>query len=270
MIVAGLQLDTVWEDPPASFARAELLAEAAVARGARLLALPEMFATGFSMEAAQVAAHADATRGFLADLAQRHGVFVLGGYATERPDSADPRPVNRANIFDPSGGEVLRYDKIHPFSYAGEDRHYAGGEEVATTRLDDLRVTVLICYDLRFPEPFRAAAAGTDLFVVIANWPAARRGHWSTLLTARAIEEQCYVLGVNRVGDGDGLHYTGDSALLDPLGERIDGLSEAAGVVAGEVQPDRVRQLRARFTFLADRRPEVYSGLARPGPGEPA
>lgn len=265
MIVAGLQLDTVWEDPPASFARAEALAQAAVARGARLLALPEMFATGFSMDAAQVAGHAAATRDFLADLAQRHAVYVLGGYAAGRPESADARPVNRASIFDPRGDEVLRYDKIHPFSYAAEDVHYAAGTALATTLVEDLRVTVLICYDLRFPEPFRALASDTDLFVVIANWPAARRAHWSTLLSARAIEEQCYVLGVNRVGVGDGLHYTGDSALLDPLGERLDGLSAAAGVVAGEVQPELVRQVRARFTFLADRRPEVYAGLARIG-----
>lgn len=270
MIVAGLQLDTVWEDPPASFARAESLAQAAVARGAQLLALPEMFATGFSMSAERVADAADETRGFLAELARRHGVHVMGGYAARQSAAADARPVNRASLFGPAGDELLRYDKIHPFSYAGEDRHYAGGSRVATARLGELTVAVLICYDLRFPEPFRAIAAETDLFVVIANWPAARRGHWTTLLAARAIEEQCYVLGVNRVGEGDGLHYAGDSVLLDPLGEAIDTLSETAGIVLGEVRPEAVGQVRARFSFLADRRPEVYARLGtdagrRPG-----
>jgi len=280
--VAGLQLDIVWEDPQANFARADTLAAHAVASGARLIVLPEMFATGFSMAADRIAGHAAAIRAYLADLARRHGAWVLGGYA----EPFDSRPRNAAALFDPSGTGVLDYHKIHPFSFGGEDKHFAGGTRVLTADVEGVFVTPLICYDLRFPEPFRAAAAGTDLFVVIANWPQARRLHWSTLLRARAIENQAFVLGVNRVGEGDGLLYSGDSALIDPLGEivgtaaaqpAVDGGEVSASrrerrawwrmvqpaVVGGEVSAAVVADVRAQFSFLADRKPEVYAEMVR-------
>jgi predicted amidohydrolase len=161
--------------------------------------------------------------------------------------------------------ERARYHKLHPFSLANEHAHFDAGEALHTVTIDaargPVRVTPLICYDLRFPEPFRVAAAQTDLFVVIANWPEARREAWRALLRARAIENQCYVLGVNRVGAGNGLSYSGDSALLSPFGEVI---SEAAGteaLIRGEVDAEAVREARARFGFLADRRPELYRAL---------
>lgn len=257
MIVAGLQMDIAWENPPANFERADRLAEQAVALGARLLVLPEMFATGFSMAAERVAAHADATRAYLADLARRHDLWTLGGFA----EPGQPRPRNACALFDPLGVEVLRYHKIHPFSLASEHEHFSGGDRLSTAVIDSIRVTPLICYDLRFPEPFRAAAAHTDLYIVIANWPAIRRQHWSTLLRARAIENQAYVLGVNRVGEGDGLVYSGDSVLLGPLGEALVSAAEQPSVVTGDVRGDEVRAARSRFGFLADRRPEVYARL---------
>jgi len=257
LTVAGLQLDIAWEDPPANFERAGAMAVRAVAGGAALIVLPEMFATGFSMAADRTAAHAPAIREFLAALARRHGAWVLGGYA----EPGAPRPFNAAALFDPHGGEALGYRKIHPFSLAGEDRHFAGGDRLPDTAdVEGVRVTPLICYDLRFPEPFRAAAAGTDLFVVIASWPEARRSHWSTLLRARAIENQAYVLGVNRVGEGDGLSYSGGSALVDPLGETIACAARQPAAVLGSVDPAAVAAARARFSFLADRRPGVYAG----------
>ncbi len=257
LLVAGLQVDTAWEDPPASFARADRLAAVAVAGGARLVVLPEMFATGFSMAAEAMAAHAGAVGAYLSTLAARHGVWVMGGLA----EPGAPRPFNACAIFDPSGAEVGRYRKIHPFSLAGEDRHYAGGAALVTVSVDGTRVTPLICYDLRFPEPFRAAADTTDLYVVIASWPEARRRHWSTLLRARAIENQAFVLGVNRVGEGGGLAYSGDSTLVDPFGAAIATAAGQLAVVAGGVDAAAVADARARFSFLADRRPDVYAGL---------
>lgn len=254
--VAGLQIDSAWEDPPASFARADVLAAGAVAGGARLVVLPEMFATGYSMAADAIAAHGDAVRRYLAALAARHGVWVAGGLV----EPGAPRPFNACAVFDPHGAEAGCYRKIHPFSLAGEDRHYAAGTALVTVAVDGLRVTPLICYDLRFPEPFRAAADRTDLFVVIASWPEARRQHWSALLRARAIENQAFVLGVNRVGAGGGLAYVGDSALVDPLGEVIATACGQPAVVAGAVDGAAVAEARARFSFLADRRPDVYAG----------
>lgn len=119
-------------------------------------------------------------------------------------------------------------------------------------------MTPFICYDLRFPEPFRFVASETDLFVVVANWPEVRRDHWRTLLRARAIENQAYVAGVNRVGDGGKLHYAGDSALIDPLGETLAEAGDSEAVLVGEISADRVREARERFPVLGDVRPEAY------------
>jgi len=257
--VAGLQLDIAWEDPEENLRRAETLAARAAAAGARLAVLPEMFNTGFSMAAERVAPHAEAARVGLAAIARRNGLWLVGGYA--EPGDEGGRPRNACSLMAPDGREALRYHKIHPFGFAGEHLHYQGGDALPTADVEGLRVTVLICYDLRFPEPFRAAATRTDLYVVIANWPAARRDAWRVLLRARAIENQAYVLGVNRVGEGDGLAYAGDSALVGPLGEVVAEAGAAAEVLVGEVDAAAVAEARARFTFLADRRPGVYGAL---------
>lgn len=257
MIVAGLQLDIAWEDPQASFRRATVLAEQAVRDGARLLALPEMFATGFSMRAEAMATHAAATEGFLAALARRLGVWLVAGFVAP----GEPLPGNVCTIVDPSGAEVLRYSKIHGFSLAGEDQHYAPGECLATVTVEGLRVTPLICYDLRFVELFRAAADRTDMYVVVANWPDRRHHAWRTLLAARAIDCLAWVLGVNRVGKAPGATHLGGTALLDPLGHPVSELELTQGVVRGDADPTAVTDLRSRYPFLKDRRPGVYRSL---------
>jgi len=246
MIVAALQLDIAWESPDENFARATALAEQAT--DARLLVLPEMFATGFSMDTAAVTPHAERTRAFLSELAARRQVWVMGGYA-----DAGPPPRNACSLYDPQGNEQLRYHKIHPFSLAGEQDHYEAGTSVFTVEVEGVRVTPFICYDLRFPELFRAAADRADLFCVIANWPTVRSDAWQLLLRARAVENQCYVLGVNRVGEANGLAYAGDSALIDPFGE--------SSASTGSVDAAKVAAARAQFSFLADRRPDVYRSL---------
>lgn len=260
--VAGLQIDIAWEDPEENFLRAAALASRAAASGARLIALPEMFATGFSMDVQRVSAHAQATRDFLSALARRHSAFILGGYAAPAQDAAS-RPRNACSLIDPAGEEILRYHKIHPFSLAGEHIHFEGGDALPTVDVEGLRVTPLICYDLRFPEPFRAAASRTDLFVVIANWPDPRIEAWSTLLAARAIENQAFVLGVNRVGEADGLSHCGRSALLDPLGRCLAAASGQPAVLRGAVDGEEVTRVRSQLSFLADRRPSIYRGLEK-------
>lgn len=257
MIISALELDIAWEDPQENFDRVAALMELPRHAGSRLVVLPEMFATGFSMDGAKVAARGDEVAGFLSELARRHGLFVLGGFA----EPGEDRPHNAAALFDPGGHELFRYRKIHPFSLGGEDRSFAAGDRIVSADVEGVRVTPFICYDLRFPEPFRAAAERTDLFCVIANWPSERRFAWRQLLVARAIENQCWVLGVNRVGEGGGLVYVGDSALIDPQGHDRTVVSGRAQVLMGDVRVDEVVDARRRFGFLADRRPEVYDGL---------
>ncbi|MEN8151997.1 MAG: nitrilase-related carbon-nitrogen hydrolase, partial [Planctomycetota bacterium] len=253
MKVAGIQMDIAWEDPAANH---EYVGRLDIG-DARLIVLPEMFATGFTMDAERAAESAGETREFLAGLAKEAGVYVLGGYA--EPTAARPR--NACSIYDPDGEEVLHYQKIHPFSLAREPEYYDAGDALETVTIDGVRVTPVICYDLRFPEIFRIAADRTDLFVVIANWPAKRSHPWRTLLMARAAENQAYVLGVNRVGEAQGEPHQGDSMVVDPFGNVVDEAVGDRALIRGGVDAGEVRRAREHFSFLADRRPDVYRKL---------
>ena len=267
LAVAGLQMDITWEDPEANFSRVRRMAAEALEgmrqdseAGQRLIVLPEMFATGFSMEAHRVAAHAQLTRDFLMSLAAEFSVHVLGGYA----EPWKPRPANACSLFSPQGEELLHYRKLHPFSLAKEHEHFTGGETLATATVGGVRISALICYDLRFPEPFWPVARRTDLYCLIANWPDKRREAWTTLLRARAIENQAFVLGVNRVGLGGGEPHSGDSALMDPMGAvRAEAVPYEEDLVLGRVDPKEVEKTRRHLSFLRDRRPGLYGRLER-------
>lgn len=253
MRVAAIQHTIEWEQPEATFETvAPMIAEAASA-GAELIAVTEMFSTGFSMNTAVTAESVDGpSASFLLEQAATHGVTVVGSVPTAHPEHE--RPVNLLTVASP-GGTIGRYAKIHPFSYSGEDQHYSAGSDFLTVEIQGVRCTFFICYDLRFADEFWATASETDLFVIVANWPAARRLHWDTLLRARAIENQAYVLASNRVGDdGNGLAHSGGSTLIDPFGETLALASGDPSIILGEVDPARVADVRTRFPFADDRR----------------
>jgi predicted amidohydrolase len=252
MRVAGIQLDTVWEDPQRSFERARPWIAAAAAAGAKLVVLPEMFACGFSMATERIAEALDGpSTAFLREQAQAHGVWICGSVPEHGPDA--PRPYNTLVLCDPTGF-AHRYRKIHPFTFAGEHEHYQAGSEHVTVVVEGVRCTLFVCYDLRFADEFWAKALDTDCYVVVANWPARRRLHWTTLLQARAIENQAYVIGVNRVGVGAELDYSGDSRVVDPWGEPIAQAASIETMIIAEVDPAVVADARARFPVLRDRR----------------
>jgi len=251
MRIAAIQHDVVWEDAVSTTSQLVQPIAAAASGGARLIVLTEMFATGFTSEPERLAEPATggvASR-FLSEQAERHGVWVAGSIAVSDGD----RFVNRFTLAGPSG-ERFTYDKIHPFSYAGEHEHYAAGTEIVTFDVEGVRVTPFVCYDLRFADEFWSAAEATDLYVVPANWPESRRHHWKSLLTARAIENQAYVIGVNRVGSGGGLDYSGDSMIIDPAGETLASAAQSEAVLLVDIDAARVAETRARFPFLPDRR----------------
>jgi predicted amidohydrolase len=250
--VAGVQHDIVWEDRDANFARLAPRIAAAAGAGARLVALTEMFSTGFSMDAERIAEPAGGpSASFLAEQAARHDVWVCGS-VPER-DATGEKPWNRLVLAGPDGA-LHRYEKIHPFSYAGEHERYGAGTRLVTVPVDDVAVSLFVCYDLRFADEFWGVAPHTDLYVVVANWPESRRLHWQTLLRARAIENQAYVLATNRVGEGGRLAYAGDSCVIDPMGEVLASAAGAETIVLADVDPEVVRATRKRFPFLADRR----------------
>ena len=252
MRVAGIQHDIVWEDRDANFARLAPMIAGAAASGARLVVLTEMFATGFSMAVDRVGElPGGPSSTFLVDQARAHDVWVCGTIP-ERP-SADARPFNQLVLAAPDG-TTHRYAKIHPFGYGAEPEHYAAGDAFLTVDIEGVRCSFFVCYDLRFADEFWPLAPETDCYVVPANWPRQRAPHWKALLPARAIENQAYVVGVNRVGTGDGLTYAGDSVILDPLGEVVAVAGDGECVIMGDVDPARVREVRERYPFLRDRR----------------
>ncbi len=252
MKIAAIQTDIAWEDPPANFERLRVWIRAAATAGARLVVLPEMYACGFSMDTERIQEPVDgpSTR-FLLEQAAEHSISVCGS-VPELTDG-DARPFNTLVVAGPDGS-TTRYRKIHPFSYAREHEHYGAGTEFVTTTIDGVRLTLFVCYDLRFADEFWATAKQTDAYLIVANWPTARREHWRALLRARAIENQAYVVGVNRVGTGGGLEYAGDSAVIDPLGAVLVEGSTAETMLLAEIDPDHVRAVRRRFPFMSDRR----------------
>jgi predicted amidohydrolase len=254
MHVSLVQLDIAWEDPPRNYARAhELLAHARLKRES-LVVLPELFACGFSMNVDRVGEDEPrATENFLRDVAREFGVFVVGGVAARTAG----RVRNEAVVVNPPGDMIARYAKLHPFTLAGEKDAYAAGEDVVLFDWAEFKVAPFVCYDLRFPEIFRRAVRrGANLFTVIANWPSARVNHWVTLLQARAIENQAYVVGANRCGRDPKLEYPGRSLVIDPLGNIIADAGDHETVLAAEVDFQQVARLRAKLPFLNDLRAE--------------
>jgi predicted amidohydrolase len=252
VIVAGIQHDIVWEKPQENFVQLAPLIERAAAEGARLVVLSETFSTGFSMKTDQTAEPVDGPSvQFLVDQARLHKVWLCAS-VPERVEGAK-HPFNQLVVAGPDGS-TARYAKIHPFTYGREHDHYSAGSEFLTVEIEGTRCSFFVCYDLRFADEFWALAEQTDCYVLPANWPASRREHWMTLLRARAIENQAYVVGVNRVGDGGKLHYSGDSMIVDPFGEVIAQAGDGETIVVADVDPDRVRSVRAEYPFLPDRR----------------
>ena len=251
MRVAAVQHDIVWADRDANFAALSPLIREAAANGARLVVLSEMFSTGFVVDRDDIGEPAGGpSSAFLSSMATELGIWVCGS-CPEVADG-DPRPYNSFVVAAPDGTQH-RYSKIHPFTYGGEDRHFRAGESHVTIDIEGIRTSLFVCYDLRFADEFWALAQRTDLYLVPANWPVSRREHWTSLLRARAIENQAWVVGVNRVGSGGKLDYVGDSRIIDPLGnETVAGDGQC--IVYADVTAESVAQTRERFPFLQDRR----------------
>ena len=264
MRVALVQHDIIWENPGANFLKLAPMINTAASTGSRFIILPEMFATGFTMNSRSVAEPIDGQCAtFLATMAATHGCYVGGTFACARSPSLplgglsnasqEALPTNTFLVAAPDGTHT-RYDKLHPFSYAREHEAYAAGRSTSTMTIDDVRVSLFVCYDLRFANVMWDLAEHTDLYVFPSNWPDSRRHHWKSLLVARAIENQAYVAGVNRVGTHGSLTYVGDSMIVDPQGEVLAHASDRETIVYADVDSNVVARTRASFPFLQDRR----------------
>ncbi len=258
MKIIACQLDIAWEDKQANYDRVSRLVEEARPEPGSLFVLPEMFATGFSMNVARIAEPKEGpTLEFLCGVSRRYGIFTLGGVVTK---GRAGKGRNEAICCGPEGETLARYAKLHPFGFAGETQHYEPGEAIEIFEWRDFRAAPFVCYDLRFPEAFREAVrAGAELMIVIANWPQARESHWLALLCARAIENLCYVVGVNRAGDDPNAHYGGHSLILGPRGESLAEAGEGQQLIAADVELEPLVAYRQKFPALADIRNDFFA-----------
>lgn len=249
MRVVLLQRDIVWGDPAENLKRLEPVLDRNA--GADLFVLPEMFTTGFATQAgAVVERDPSASLAWMRQKAEALDAALAGSIALE----TEGRLVNRFYFVTPSG-EVTYYDKHHLFTYGGEGERYTAGAERVSLSWRGVRWRLAVCYDLRFPLWLRNTD-GYDALLCVASWPTPRRAQWDALLRARAIENQCYVLGVNRVGADPACQYNGGTVLLDPQGRVIDACADGFEDEArGVLDLDALAAYRRSFPVLADADP---------------
>ena len=270
--VGVTELDIGFENREEAKKRCLEVMEEASANGVELLVFPEMTLTGFTMRPWLHGESGDADNipdsvSFFMENSRKYKMQMAFGYiravmadgSLMYDEMKEKAYENRLVLVD---GEnvLLDYAKIHPFSYSGEDKVYRAGEKLVQAQVKDIRIGGYICYDLRFPEIFSVMRDQYEAIMVIANWPETRAEQWETLLKARAIENQAYVLAVNRVGDGDGLHYIPGSHVYDWLGRDVSiRVSEKLRVA--DIDSEAVRHARTEFPQTNDRKILFYKML---------
>ena len=245
-------MDSEWENPTANCKK--VLGWVERSENAELVVLPEMFSTGFTMHPEEVAeSWSGPTVTFMKELAMRSGKALMGSIATKTHTRTGLRGyVNRLYFFTPDG-IVLSYDKRHVFRMGGEHKKYFGGTSRTIIYYKGVRICPMVCYDLRFPVWSRIKRNDYDVLVYVAAWPEPRRYAWSTLLKARAIENQSYVVGVNRVGNDPKIDYAGDSVVLDYLGKPIVEMEPyKEGIAFAELDMDALVEYRKGFPAYLD------------------
>ncbi len=252
------QLDIIWEEKKQNQKKCEQMLREARNHNVDLLIFPEMTLTGFSMNTDKIGElleHSD-TIDFFKENSVKYQMSIVFGYVQNQYT----KTFNRLVLVD-HGRILIHYAKIHPFSFGEESIYYQGGDTLGQCTLKDYHISTFICYDLRFPELFQICSAKSELLIVIANWPQPRMEHFQTLLKARAIENQCYVVGVNRVGEGNGLIYNGGSGIYDPYGTLITKETSIEKLIIGDIDKEIVTNYRKNFPQQTDKRFSLYYSI---------
>lgn len=260
MRIALVSLDQKWEDKTANLQRCKAFTAQAKSLDAALVIFPEMTLTGFSMNTASSVEDAEQSPSIKAfsEIARANQIAMVAGVVVQAGDKAG----NALVAFSIDGVEQARYFKIHPFSFAGEDQFFQPGNKLAKMNMPEFTLGFSICYDLRFPELYSALAKDCDVLVNIANWPKRRVSHWRTLLQARAIENQAFVIGVNRIGlDGNGLEYENSSVIVNANGEFIEPVLTEGEMDIYEISRHELLDFRRGFSTRQDRLPDLYRTL---------
>ncbi|MEM7229498.1 MAG: nitrilase-related carbon-nitrogen hydrolase [Planctomycetota bacterium] len=257
MRVAVVQHDIVWEDKAANHATVEAMLDEADLPAGTLVVLPELGDTGFSFNLDTIVDDASLSWGM--DQARARGIWLQIGYAIR---GSDQRGRNCASIVNPDGKVACTYEKVHPFSFGREAEFFSGGEHLAMHACGELMVAPMICYDLRFPEVWRIAAiAGAECMTIGASWPDARQQHWRALLIARAIENQAFIVAVNRVGRDPHLGYAGGSMIISPMGDVLAEGKDQPTVLSADLDVESLRTWRSRFPALQDAMPDLLGAI---------
>jgi omega-amidase len=246
--IVAVQTDLFWEDKTANLANLEEKL-ASINTSPDLIILPEMFNTGFSMDTKQLAEPMNFTTfKWMKQMAAKHEAVIIGSYIVNE----NGQNYNRLIWIEPNG-DFDTYDKRHLFRMGGENEHYSAGKKRIIKNLKGWNICPLICYDLRFPVWSRNKNCEYDILIYIANWPKPRAHIWSNLLIARAIENQSYIIGVNRVGiDGTGLVYSGDSAIIDFKGQTLVSETEKESILYYEINKKELLDFREKFPAYLD------------------
>lgn len=258
MKVALCQFQIAFEKKEENTRRAVSFMEQARSAGADLVLFPEMSLTGFSMNTGLTGEENRESLQRMCMEAKRIGIAVGFGWTA----LSGERGENHYSVIDADGAVLSDYVKMHPFSYSGEDRYFEKGEKLTHFELAGIPFSNFICYDLRFPEIFQCVSGQAHVIIVAADWPGSRREHWKCLLRARAIENQCYILGVNSVGNQNGSYYAGDSCVILPDGTVAAQLADEEGMIFYDLADD-VSGYRSAFPMKQDRRTDLYVELYR-------
>jgi omega-amidase len=255
--VSAAQMKVSLAQPRENIARARRLISVARQAGAELVVLPELWASGYTLpEAAEFGSPIG--EGVFADfsaLAIQHGIVLCGSLI----ESSDGAFFNTQVIYAPDGKLIASYRKTHLFGGMQEHEFLGAGDRLVVANLPWAKAGLAICYDLRFPQMFRSySSMGTELFLISAEWPQARIDHWRTLLVARAIENQCFVVACNCVGESKQGRFGGHSMVIDPWGKVLAGAGDDEDLISADLDFGLVGNLRSRFPVLADQRPELY------------
>jgi len=261
MKIACIQLDVAFAEPEINFHNVQKLIEKVVNEGAELVVLPEMWNTAYALtELEQLAdREGERTKKFLSELARTHQIHIVGGsVSTKKGENF----YNTMYVFNNQGELVSEYDKAHLFRLMDEHLYMQAGNKGNLFSFDSIQAGGVICYDLRFPEWLRAhALAGAKVLFIPAQWPAARIDHWKTLLQARAIENQCFVIAVNRTGNDPNNQFNGQSMIIAPWGKVLWTGAEDEEYALIDVDFSEVEEVRTRIPVYEDRRPALYKLL---------
>ena len=256
MRIAAVQLEITLGEPEANISRARGLLAAAKQQGAEIVLLPELWTTGYDLErAAGLAIHLKSDHE-IAKLAREFGVYLCGSVL----EKSGGKFFNAFTIYSPSGDLLAVYRKLHLFAPLREPEFLSSGDEPVAMELPWGKSGLAICYDLRFPELFRSYAVdGARLMLVCAEWPHPRLEHWRTLLRARAIENQAYVVACNAVGRVNETVFFGHSMIINPWGEVLMEAGEVETILSDELDLTEVDRIRTQFPVLSDRREELFT-----------